>query len=86
MGIGRLRRNFFNGYHDGRENVQNHAQPAHFGDCFSITACDSLGFLQSTPSPAEREAEEYAVYNEFLNTKQAENKYKSTVRLLVFRI
>jgi len=56
------------------------------GIVFSITACDSLGFLQSTPSPAEREAEEYAVYNEFLNTKQAENKYKSTVRLLVFRI
>ena len=31
-----------------------------------ITACNSLGFLQSTPSPAEREAEEYAVYRAIL--------------------
>ena len=33
---------------------------------FSITACNTLGILQSTPSPAEREAEEYAVYRTIL--------------------
>jgi hypothetical protein len=36
------------------------------GCVFSITACDSLGFLQTTPSPDEREAEEYAVYRAIL--------------------
>ena len=46
---------------------------------FSITACNTLGILQSTPSPAEREAEEYAVYRTILEGSKERCIHSQTI-------
>lgn len=44
-----------------------------------LTTCDSLSFLQSTPSPAEREAEEYAVYRAILGVGEERCIHSQTI-------
>ena len=50
---------------------------------FSITACNTLGILQSTPSPAEREAEEYAVYQSTPSPAEREAEEYAVYRTLL---